>query len=155
MEKEAPGPSSPPSAPLPRYRIHWHIFLTHFPISFFGAAFGFQVLHLFMFPECFEVATNAALIAGTVTLIPTTLTGWRSWKGMYRGMGNLIFRRKIRISLAMLILSVPLTVWRVIFLNGFEEIPFHYWHWVYFAGNALLILGAFGEGFYGSRLHHR
>lgn len=143
------------STPAPRYHFHWHVFLTHFPLSFFGVAFMFQVLHLFMVPVCFELATNVSLIAGTVFLVPTTWTGWRSWKRMYRGAKGLIFRRKIAISAAMLALSVPLTLWRMVFLNAFEDAPYSPWHWIYFAGNSLLILGAVAEGFYGSRLNHR
>ncbi len=155
MEQAAPVTSAPPGPAPRRYRIHWHVFLTHFPISFFGVAFGFQVLHLFLFPVCFELATNVSLMAGTALLIPTTLTGWLTWKGFYKGAKGLIFRRKISISLAMLALSIPLTIWRTVFLSAFEDAPLSPWHWIYFAGNALLILGAIGEGFYGSRLTHR
>ena len=155
MKKTTLDPSSSPSAPVPGYRIHWHVFLTHFPLSFFGAAFGFQLLHLFIFRECFEVASNVTLIAGTIMLMPTTLTGWRSWKSVYRGTRDLIFRRKILIAFIMLGLSIPLTIWRVIFLDVFSEVSFHLWHWIYFVGNTLLILGATGEGFYGARLHHK
>jgi hypothetical protein len=157
MAMKGSAPETPPvsNAPLPRYHFHWHVFLTHFPLSFFGVAFGFQVLHLFVFPFCFELATNVSLIAGTLFLIPTTMTGWRTWKGMYRGAKGLIFRRKIAISLAMLALSVPLTLWRTVYLNAFVNATVSPWHWIYFAGNTLLILGAIGEGFYGSRLNHR
>lgn len=155
MEQPSSGLSGPPGPPAPKYRFHWHVFLTHFPLSFFGVAFGFQVLHLFIFPACFELATNVSLIAGTAMLIPTTLTGWRRWKTFYRGAKGFIFRRKITISLAMLALSFPLTIWRTMFLSAFEDAPYGPWHWIYFAGNGLLILGAVAEGFYGSRLNHR
>ena len=155
MNGSAPDTPAVPNTSLPRYHFHWHVFLTHFPLSFFGVAFVFQVLHLFILPVCFELATNVSLIAGTVFLVPTTLTGWQSWKGMYKGAKGLIFRRKIAISLAMLALSIPLTLWRVVFLNAFEDAPYSPWHWIYFAGNSLLILGAVSEGFYGSRLNHR
>lgn len=151
-----PVPDTPAvqSVPLPRYHFHWHVFLTHFPISFFGVAFTFQLLHLFMLPVCFELATNVSLIAGTVLLVPTTLTGWGSWKRLYKGAGGLIFRRKIMLSFVMLAVSVPLTLWRMVLLNAFEDAPYSPAHWVYFAGNTLLILGAVAEGYYGSRLTH-
>lgn len=152
MEKSASPVSG---AALPKYRIHWHVFLIHFPLSFFGVAFGFQILHLFLFPACFEVATNVTLIAGTIMMVPATLTGWQTWKGSYRGALGLIFRRKIAIAFAMLALSIPLTVWRAVFLSAFENAPGSPWHLLYFAGNSLLILGAIGEGYYGSRLNHR
>ncbi len=145
---------STPEGRLPGYRLHWHVFLIHFPISFFGVAFVFQVLHLFFLPACFEVATNVSLIAGTIMMIPTTLTGWRTWKKSYRGAMGLIFRRKIAISFAMLGLSVPTTIWRAVFLSAFENAPDSPWHLLYFVANSLLILGAIAEGYYGSRLNH-
>jgi uncharacterized membrane protein len=149
-----PG-ASPPAPPVQHHRLHLHVFLTHFPISLFGVAFGFQVLHLFAFPTCFELATNVALIGGTIMLAPTILTGWWSWKNWYRGARGLIFRRKTSISLAMLAVCFPLTTWRTVYLSAFEDAPYSPWHWIYFAGNGLLILGALAEGFYGSRLSHR
>ena len=57
--------------------------LIHFPISLFGVAFGFQILHLFIAPACFELATNVTLLGGAVMMIPTTWTGWFTWKGDY------------------------------------------------------------------------
>jgi uncharacterized membrane protein len=155
MGETISAPSSPAVAPVPKYRLHWHVFLTHFPLSFFGVAFGFQLLHLFAYPSCFEMATNITLIAGTVMTVPTSLTGWWTWKTRFRKGRGLIFRRKIAISYYLLAVSIPLTVWRMAFLEAFEEAPYSFSHWIYFAGNALLILGAVAEGFYGSRLNHR
>ena len=138
-----------------RYKIHWHVVLIHFPISFFGAAFGFQILHLFIAPACFELATNVTLLGGAVMMIPTTWTGWATWKRNYRGAKIMLFQRKIGTAFAMLALSVPLITWRTIFLGFFEEAPFSPAHWIYVAGNTLLILGAIVEGYYGGLLHHR
>jgi uncharacterized membrane protein len=146
-----PGRSVAPS----RYRVHWHVFFTHFPISLFGVAFGFQVLHLFMAPLCFEMATNMALLGGTFMLMPTALTGWSEWKTRYHGAKGLIFRRKIQTALAMAALSLALVAWRIIALGIFEEAPESPAHWVYMAGNTILILGAVVEGYYGGRLNHR
>ena len=101
------------------------------------------------------MATNVVLIAGTVMMIPTTLTGWRTWKNSYREAKGFIFRRKISISLIMMSVSVPLTIWRFAFLDAFDNPGRTLWHWFYFAGNLLLIFGAIGEGYYGARLNHR
>ena len=147
----APQPSVAP----PQRRIHWHVFFTHFPISLFGAAFGFQVLHLFMAPVCFELATNVALLGGAVMLMPTILTGWTEWKARYRGAKGLIFRRKIPTAFAMAVLSIPLVIWRITALGLFEEAPESPQHLIYLAGNTCLILGAIVEGYYGGRLNHR
>lgn len=139
------------------YRIHWHVWLTHFPISFFTAAFIFQILHLIPHPlsGTFEVATNVMLIAGTAVLIPVTWTGWFTWKDRYNGVRASIFQRKINVSFAMLALSIGLTIWRTAYLPAFEDVPEGVAHWMYLAGNVLLMAGSVVEGFYGIRLTHK
>ncbi len=136
------------------YNIHWHVLLTHFPISLFGAAFLFQVLHLFAAPACFEMATNVTAAAGAAMMIPTTWTGWSTWKRAYKGAVVPLFQRKISIAFAMLSLSIPLTVWRFAYLPAFEREVQGMEHWIYLAGNSLLIAGAVAEGLYGARLNH-
>jgi uncharacterized membrane protein len=147
--------ASQPSIALPKRRIHWHVFLTHFPISLFGGAFGFQILHLFLAPACFELATNVALVGGTAMLLPTVATGWSEWKAHYHGAKGLIFKRKIMAAFGMAALSLPLVVWRIVALGLFEEAPHSPEHWIFLAGNTFLILGAVLEGYYGGRLNHR
>ncbi len=139
------------------YKEHWHAILVHFPISLFGVAFLFQILHLFPhnLTGCFEITTNITLIAGTLAMIPTTLSGWLEWKGRYKGARVLIFQRKITIAFAMIGFSIMLTIWRTAFLPIFEDVPFGLWHWLYLAGNTLLILAATAEGYYGGKLNHR
>jgi uncharacterized membrane protein len=144
---------SVPSAP--KRHIHWHVFFTHFPISLFGAAFGFQILHLFMAPACFELATNVALIGAVATLLPTIWTGWSEWKKRFNGARVLIFKRKIGTAIAMAAVGLPLVVWRIAALGLFEEARENPDHLIYLAGNTLLIIGAIVEGYYGGRLTHR
>jgi uncharacterized membrane protein len=151
-----PANGTPQSSTALSHRtMHWHVLFTHFPISLFGTAFGFQILHLFIAPTCFELATNMALIGGAALLIPTVWTGWSEWKGRYRGAKGLIFRRKITTAFGMATLSLLLVIWRIIALGLFEEVPRSPEHWIYLAGNSLLILGAILEGYYGGRLTHR
>jgi uncharacterized membrane protein len=138
-----------------RYKIHYHALLTHFPISFFVCAFTFQILHLFWAPICFELATNVTLLMGTIMMIPTTLTGWQTWKRNYRGAQVPLFQRKIFLAFILLGISIPLTIWREVYLGIFVEVPFGPSHWLYLAGNAILIAGAAAEGFYGGQLNHR
>jgi hypothetical protein len=145
----------PPSVVLAKRRIHWHVYLTHFPISLFGGAFGFQILHLFMAPACFELATNVALIGGTAMLLPAIATGWSEWKTHYHGAEGLIFKRKITTAFGMAALCFPLIIWRVAALGFFQEARQSPQHWIYLAGNSLLIVGAVLEGYYGGRLNHR
>ncbi|MDD5772559.1 MAG: hypothetical protein PHX78_03735 [bacterium] len=137
------------------YHEHWHVFIIHFPISFFVAAFGFQIMHLFTRPECFEEATNVSLIAGTIVMIPAIWSGWHTWKKSYKGAHVPIFQRKIIIAFIMLGLSFGLTIWRVFFIEVFVHSLISPEHWVYLIGNTLLMMGASVEGYYGGRLNHR
>ncbi len=136
-------------------RVHWHIVLTHFPISLFGVTAGFQVLHLFLLPTCLEIATNICLIGGTVLLLPSVLSGWATWKKQYRGFRSPVFQRKITIAYLMLGLSLPLTFWRTVYLNAFTNVEWGTAHWLYFTGTILLIIAASLEGYFGGTLHHR
>jgi len=149
--------STPSSHTAARFKMHWHVLFTHFPISLFGAAFGFQILHLFptSLSGCFEIATTVALISAATMMIPTILTGWFTWKKQYKGARVLIFQRKIAISYAMLAVSIALVSWRTTQFEAFQDVPQSPWHWLYLAGNTLLIAGAFVEGYYGGRLNHR
>jgi len=137
------------------YRLHWHVLLTHFPLSFYIAAFGFQILHLFKNPECYQAATNISLIAGTVVMMPTLWSGWLTWKKEYHGAHVQVFQRKIVIAFLMQGLSLALVVWRVTFTSIFDNTNVGLAHWIYLAGNILLMAGASAEGYYGGRLNHR
>jgi hypothetical protein len=136
------------------YKIHWHIFLTHFPLSLFGIAFFFQILHLFAFPNCFELATNIVFVAGTISLIPTTMTGIHTWKQSYNSSSAPLFRKKIAIATVLLAISSSLAVWRIAYLGTLQIPTAGIAHWVYLVGITILILGAGAEGFYGGQLKH-
>lgn len=136
------------------HKIHWHVILTHFPLSLFGVAFFFQVLHVFVFPQCFELATNIMLVAGAVSLIPTTLTGFHTWKKNYNASPVPLFRKKIVLAGALLIISGSLTVWRIAYIGTLRTPMTGIVHWSYLGGITLLILGAGIEGLLGGRLNH-
>jgi len=129
----------------------WHVALIHFPISFFTVSAGFMVLHMFTLNLCFEVAAFLCLVAGAAMLIPTTWTGWSVWKSKYKGADTKIFRYKINISYAMIVLSLVLIGVRGYLVNKSHTI----WHIVFTIGFVLLFIGAMAEGFYGGRLNHR
>jgi uncharacterized membrane protein len=114
-----------------------------------------MVLHLFTQTTCFELAAYVSLIAGAVAMIPTTLTGWLTWKGKYRALKGKIFLYKIRISLAMIVVSFLLVVLRTLMKVDSLDILHNAWHAVYFLGLVLLVVGATAEGYYGGRLNHR
>ena len=135
-------------------RVHWHVALTHFPISLFGTAFLFQLLHLFMFQKPFEISTTVCVLAGAASLVPATLSGWLTWKRHYHGAMTRLFRRKIWLAVSMLVVSIPLAVWRlVLYYLGTEADGID--HYVFFVLNAFLIAAAIAEGYNGGRLSHK
>jgi uncharacterized membrane protein len=138
-----------------KYKLHWHVVFTHFPVSFFIGSFGFMILHLFTHTSCFELAAYIGLIVGAVAMIPTTLTGWFTWKGRYKGLKSKLFLNKIRISYAMIAISFAVVIYRSIFQFESLDIAHNLWHAIYFTGVVLLAIGAFAEGYYGGRLNHR
>ncbi|MDA8431529.1 MAG: hypothetical protein M0Z60_01045 [Nitrospiraceae bacterium] len=136
------------------YKPHWHVYMTHFPLSLFGTAFLFQILHLFTMPECFELSTTVTLALGALSLIPTIFSGWWTWKKQYKSARVPLFRKKIVIAAVLLVASIPLVTWRIGFPEMFFNVRSGISHWLYFAGNGLLIVGATAEGFYGGQLNH-
>ncbi|HOG17017.1 MAG TPA: hypothetical protein PLB96_06700 [Syntrophales bacterium] len=137
------------------HRMHWHVVLTHFPISAFLGSFTFMALHLATENACYALAAYVSLIAGAAVMIPTTMTGWIAWKKNYRGARGTLFVRKIWISYAMIIISIALVLYQSLFPIGKLDI-WHFWgHFFYFSGVVLLFLGAAAEGYYGGRLSHR
>lgn len=110
----------------------------------------FMVLHLFMETGCFELAGFLSLVAGTIMMIPTTVTGWTTWKSRYKGATTYLFRYKIRIAFAMVALSIILIIFRAFTVHTEHDI----WHLVWALGFLLLFIGAMTEGYYGGRLSH-
>lgn len=134
-----------------RYKIHWHVLFTHFPVSFFLLSTGFMILHLITHRNCYEIATFLSVLAGALVLIPTAVSGWLTWKGHYKGMRGKMFLYKIRIALGMIGLSFALILTRMIIPSQLHIV----WLWSYFIGILLLLVGSMVEGFYGGRLNHR
>ena len=154
--KETPKSTSPPSGRTQyKYQLHWHTLLVHFPISFFVGAFGFMALHLITQNSCFQLAAYVAMIAGAAIMIPTTITGWTTWKNRYQGVRGKLFLRKIRISYAMLAISILLVIYQAVVPIEFLDVLHNVFHAIYFIGVTLLLLGAAAEGYYGGRLTHR
>ena len=134
-----------------RLKLHWHVILTHFPVSLFMMSAGFMALHLFTNTGCFEMAGFLSLLAGFTILVPTTLTGWWTWKKRYRGTMTRLFRYKINMSIAMIVICIVLIVARGFLVDTAHTL----WHWIFGGGFVLLFIGALAEGNYGGRLNHR
>jgi hypothetical protein len=135
---------------LSKFKLHWHVILTHFPLSLFLVAAGFMALHLFTLSDCFEMAGFLTLIAGAVVMVPTTATGWWTWKTRYKGTVTQLFQYKINISIAMIAVCVILIVARGFLVDTAHSA----WHWIFLAGFLLLFVGAMAEGNYGGKLNH-
>jgi uncharacterized membrane protein len=136
-----------------KYKIHWHVILTHFPVSLFMVSAGFMILHLFTNDPGYEKSAYLTLVAGAITMLPTTLTGWFTWKGRYKGARVKMFIYKSRIAYAMTFISITLVILRsFVFTPGAERLI---WHYLYGFLVISLILGAVVEGYYGQRLNHR
>ena len=154
---EAPPVKSPADTaerPAPTGRVHWHVAVTHFPISLFGTAFLFQVLHLLMFQTEFERSATVCIVAGAAFMVPAIVTGWITWKRHYHAAKAPLFRRKIMTAFAMLVVSVPLAAWRIALYylgNKAEGVD----HYLFFFFTTSLILGAVIEGHLGGHLSHR
>ena len=154
MEQSTTKVTSPDRTTL-RYKLHWHVIFTHFPVAFFTGSFGFMILHFFTRTSCFELAAYLALIAGALSIIPTAISGWFTWKGRYKGGRGRIFLYKIRISFVMIGISWFLVAYRATFSVEFLDIFHNIWHLLYFVGILVLVAGAIAEGYYGGRLNHR
>lgn len=148
----APGGNE--SQKSPARRIHWHVAFTHFPVSLFGTAFLFQMLHFFMFADAFELAASVCIIAGAASLVPATISGWLTWKRYYHGSKARIFRRKILIAFIMLFVSIAQAAWRLVLHNLSTDVG-GLTHPIFFIGVSILMAGAIIEGYLGGRLAHR
>lgn len=155
MSSPAPASTQPSGSIKAKYKMHWHTLLAHFPISFFLGSFTFMGLHLLMGNNCFALAAYTSLIAGAIILLPTTATGWVTWKKDYRGSKGRIFRNKIRISFGMIFLSIVLVIYQSFIPFDIIDAWYSLGHLIYFGGVTLLMMGAAAEGYYGGRLHHR
>jgi hypothetical protein len=148
-------PSRPRAVNTRKFKMHWHVVLTHFPVTGFTGTFLFMGLHILTRNPCYVSAAYVALVASTITLIPTTATGWYTWKRRYRGHRNTIFLIKIWLSAAMIPLSAALVAYQTIHPFEVIDIPHRVGHLMYMVGVLALMGGSFAEGAWGGRLHHR
>jgi hypothetical protein len=158
MREGALDPESPASdsaRPKSRKaRLHWHVVLTHFPISAAAGAFLFMGLHLATRVSCYVLAAYVSLIAAAVMTIPAAATGWFTWKRRYKGSSSRLFLIKIWTSAVMIPLSIALVVYQATHPFTLLEVAHRLAHSMYFVGVLLLMAGAGVEGYWGGQLHH-
>ncbi len=97
---------------VPMARRHPHPMLVHFPIAFLMGASLFILLHLlFQSPFC-EITSLYLLILGAITSPLAMGTGLFTWWVNYRLKLTHFVKRKIQLSISLLVLEVILVIWR-------------------------------------------
>ncbi len=138
-----------------KYKVHWHVLLTHFPISAFMGAFLFMGLHVITLNDSFVLSANICLFAGTAVMVPVMLTGWFTWRRGYKSFKSRLFLNKMRIAAGMMALSVAFVIYELAYPSHFLISSHSSGNADYFAVTSLLMLGSVAEGVLGGSLHHR
>jgi predicted heme/steroid binding protein/uncharacterized membrane protein len=98
---------------FPMARRHPHPMVVHFPIALFMAASLFILLALLFQKGSFEIVSLYLLILGAISSPFAMATGLLTWWINYRFKFNYFVRRKIQLSILLLIFEVILIVWRI------------------------------------------
>lgn len=157
MSMEAPtGSQRPlPERPKKKFRMHWHVVLTHFPISAFLGVFVFTSLHLITRNDCYVLGTYVSLVLGAAAMLPLTATGWFTWKRAYKGSRSRLFLMKIWLSAGMIVVSISLAVYQTVHPFHVLDLANELGHVLWLGGALFLVIGAGIEGYFGGQLHHR
>ena len=97
---------------FPMARRHPHPMIVHFPIAFLMAASLFILLHLLFQSPSFEIASFYLLVLGAISSPFAMATGLFTWWVNYRLKLTHFVRRKIQLSILLLISEIILIVWR-------------------------------------------
>lgn len=135
--------------------MHWHVVLTHFPISAFLGVFVFTSLHLATKNTCYVRASYVSLLLGAAAMLPLTATGWFTWKRAYKGLKNTRFLAKVWFSAAMIVVSIWMTSYQTLHPFHVLDLANDIGHVFWLAGALFLVFGAVVEGYFGGQLHHR
>jgi predicted heme/steroid binding protein/uncharacterized membrane protein len=98
---------------FPMARRHPHPMVVHFPIALLMAASLFILLALLFQKGSFEIASFYLLILGAISSPFAMATGLLTWWINYRFKLNYFVKRKIQLSILLLIFEVILIVWRI------------------------------------------
>ena len=98
---------------FPMARRHPHPMVVHFPIALLMAASLFILLTFFFQKGSFEVASFYLLILGAVSSPFAMASGLLTWWINYRLKLNYFVKRKIQLSILLLIFEVILILWRI------------------------------------------
>ena len=98
---------------FPMARRHPHPMVVHFPIALFMAASLFILLALLFQRGSFEIASFYLLLLGAISSPFAMATGLLTWWINYRFKLNYFVKRKIQLSILLLIFEAILVVWRI------------------------------------------
>ena len=97
---------------FPMARRHPHPMIVHFPIAFLMGASLFVLLHLLFQNFSFEIVSFYLLILGAISSPFAMATGLFTWWVNYRLKLTLFVKRKIQLSILLLIFEIILIFWR-------------------------------------------
>ena len=97
---------------FPMARRHPHPMIVHFPIAFLMAASLFTLLHLLFKNPRLETFSFYLLVLGAIASPFAMATGLLTWWINYRLKLSHFVKRKIELSVLLLLLEVVLIVWR-------------------------------------------
>jgi len=98
---------------FPMARRHPHPMIVHFPLAFLMASSLFVLLHLLFRKPSFEITSFYLLILGAISSPFAMVTGLFTWWVNYRLKLTLFVKRKIQLSIFLLILEMIVILWRV------------------------------------------
>jgi predicted heme/steroid binding protein/uncharacterized membrane protein len=129
---------------FPSARRHPHPMVVHFPIALFMASSLFILLYLIFKNPSFEITSFYLLILGAVASPFAMATGLLTWWINYRLKLTYLVKRKIQLSVLLLIFEIILILWR-----GFQ---YQISHPIYFILIVLLAPIVSLLGYYGGQM---
>ena len=129
---------------FPMARRHPHPMAVHFPIALLMVSSLFVLLYLIFKNPSFETTSLYLLILGTIASLFAMATGFLTWWVNYRLKLTYFVKRKIQLSILLLIFEIILLLWR-----GFQP---QISHPIYFILIVLLTPIVSLLGYYGGQM---
>jgi predicted heme/steroid binding protein/uncharacterized membrane protein len=129
---------------FPMARRHPHPMIVHFPLAFLMGSSLFVLLHPLLRKPAFEITSSYLLILGAISSPFAMATGFLTWWINYRLKLTHFVKRKIQLSILLLIFEIILIVWRSSNTNISNPI--------YFIMMLLLTPIVFLLGYYGGQM---
>jgi predicted heme/steroid binding protein/uncharacterized membrane protein len=133
---------------FPMARRHPHPVMVHFPIAFLIAASLFSMLHLFFEKPSFETTSFYLLVLGSMASPFAVTTGILTWWINYRMKLTRFIRRKMELSVVLLVFEIVLVLWRSANPQGSPQNI----HPLYFVMMLILTPIVFLLGYYGGQM---